>query len=43
MIALIAAAQYLGQITDRFFEARMQRVAIRIDVRSRRSRSEPLD
>jgi hypothetical protein len=36
MIALIAAFQYLEQVTERFFEARMQRVAIRIDARSRR-------
>jgi hypothetical protein len=36
MIALIAAAEYLGRIADRLFEARMQRLAIRIHVRSQR-------
>jgi hypothetical protein len=36
MIALIAAARYLSQITDRLFEAQMQRVAIKIRVRSQR-------
>ena len=41
MIVIIAAAQYLGQLADRLFEAQMQRVAIRIDVRSQR-RSEPV-
>jgi hypothetical protein len=36
MIAAIAAIKYLGQITDRFFEAQMQRAAIKIRVRSQR-------
>jgi hypothetical protein len=36
MIAAIAAFKYLGQITDRFFEAQMQRAAIRIGARSQR-------
>jgi hypothetical protein len=38
MIAAIAAIKYLGQITDRFFEAQMQRAAIKIRVRSQRFR-----
>jgi hypothetical protein len=37
MIAALAAIKYLGQITDRFFETQMQRAAIRIRARSRRS------
>jgi hypothetical protein len=36
MIVAIAAIKYLGQITDRFFEAQMQRAAIRIRVSSQR-------
>ena len=36
MIVAIAAIKYLGQITDRFFEAQMQRAAIRIRVGSQR-------
>jgi hypothetical protein len=36
MIVIIAAVQSLGRIADRLFEAQMQRVAIRIDVRSQR-------
>lgn len=35
MIVAIAL-HYLGQVTDRFFEARMQRAAIRIRERSHR-------
>jgi len=34
MIAALAAIEYLGRITDKFFEAQMQRAAIRIRVRS---------
>jgi hypothetical protein len=36
MIALVAAAQYLSQITDMLFEAQMQQAAIKIRVRSQR-------
>jgi hypothetical protein len=36
MILIIAAVQSLGRIADRLFEAQMQRVAIRIDIRSQR-------
>jgi hypothetical protein len=36
MIVAIAAIKYLGQITDRFFEAQMQRAAVRIRARSER-------
>jgi hypothetical protein len=36
MILAIAAFKYLGQITDRFFEAQMQRAAVRIGVGSQR-------
>jgi hypothetical protein len=36
MIAAIAAFDYLRQIADRFFEARMQRAAVQIHARSRR-------
>ena len=36
MIVAIAAIKYLGQITDRFFEAQMQGAAIRIRVGSQR-------
>ena len=34
MIAVLAAIEYLGRITDKFFEAQMKRAAIRIKVRS---------
>ena len=34
MLAALAAMEYLGRITDKFFEARMQRAAIRIRARS---------
>jgi len=34
MIAALAAIEYIGRITDRFFEAQMQRAAIRIKARS---------
>ena len=34
MIAALAAIEYLGRITDKFFEAQMKRAAIRIKVRS---------
>lgn len=34
MIAALAALEYLGRITDRFFEAQMKRAAVRISVRS---------
>jgi hypothetical protein len=36
MIVALAAVKYLGALTDRFFEARMQRAAIKIRIRSRR-------
>jgi hypothetical protein len=36
MIAALAAIKYLGGITDRFFEARMQNAAVKISLRSRR-------
>jgi hypothetical protein len=36
MIATIAAFDYFRQIADRFFEARMQRAAVRIRARSQR-------
>jgi hypothetical protein len=34
MIAVFAAIEYLGRVTDSFFEAQMQRAAIRIGSRS---------
>jgi len=34
MIAPLAAFEFLGRITDKFFEAQMQRAAIRIQARS---------
>jgi hypothetical protein len=34
MIAALAAIKYLGELTDWFFEARMQRAASRIVARS---------
>ena len=34
MITAFAAIKYLGELTDRFFEARMQRAAVRIVARS---------
>jgi len=34
MIAALAAIEYLGRITDKFFEAQMQRAAVRIGSRS---------
>ncbi len=33
MIAVITAIAYLGRVTDSFFEAQMQRAAIRIRTR----------
>jgi hypothetical protein len=36
MIAVLAAVEYLGRVTDRFFEAQMQRAAVRIRTRSQR-------
>jgi len=36
MIAALAAIEYLGQITDKFFEAQMKRAGIRIQARSQR-------
>jgi hypothetical protein len=36
MIAALAAFEYLGRITDRFFEAQMQRAAVRIRARAQR-------
>jgi hypothetical protein len=36
MIAALAAIKYLGDITDRFFEARMRHAAVKISVRSQR-------
>jgi hypothetical protein len=36
MIAALAAIEYLGRITDKLFEAQMQRAAIRIRARSQR-------
>jgi hypothetical protein len=36
MIAALAVIKYLGELTDRLFDARMQRVAVKISARSRR-------
>jgi hypothetical protein len=36
MIAVLAAIHYIGRITDSFFEAQMQRAAVRIGTRSHR-------
>jgi hypothetical protein len=36
MIAALAAIEYLGRITDKLFEAQMQRAAIRIQARWQR-------
>jgi len=36
MIVALAAIKYLGALTDRFFEARMQRAAVKISIRSQR-------
>ena len=36
MIAALAAFKYLGEIADRFFEARMKEAAVRIRSRSQR-------
>jgi hypothetical protein len=33
MFAALAAIEYLGRITDKLFEAQMQRAAIRIQAR----------
>jgi len=33
-VAAFAAIEYLGRITDKFFEAQMKRAAVRIKVRS---------
>jgi hypothetical protein len=40
MIAVLAAVEYIGRITDRFFEAQMERAAIRIGTRSQRFHSQ---
>jgi hypothetical protein len=40
MIAVFAAIEYLGRITDSFFEAQMQRAAVRIETRSQRFHAE---
>jgi hypothetical protein len=34
MIAVLAVIEYLGRITDKFFEAQLERAAIRIEARS---------
>ena len=34
MITALAAIKYLGELTDRFFEARMQHAAVKIVVRA---------
>jgi len=34
MIAALTAIEYLGRITDKFFEAQMKRAAVRISARS---------
>jgi hypothetical protein len=39
MIAVFAAIEYLGRVTDSFFEAQMERAAIRIGARSQRFHS----
>jgi hypothetical protein len=36
MIAVLATINYLGRITDRFFESQMQRAAVRIRTNSQR-------
>ena len=38
MIAVLAAIEYLGRIADTFFEAQMQRAAVRIKTRSQHCR-----
>jgi hypothetical protein len=34
MIAVLAAIEYFGRLTDKFFEAQLERAAIRIEARS---------
>jgi hypothetical protein len=34
MIAILAAMEYLGRLSDGFFEAQLKRAAIRIEARS---------
>jgi hypothetical protein len=34
MIAVLAAIEYFGRLTDKFFEAQLRRAAIRIEARS---------
>jgi hypothetical protein len=34
MIAVLAVIEYLGRLSDRFFEAQLRRAAIRIEARS---------
>ncbi len=36
MITALAAIKYLGELADRFFEARMQRAAVKIRVHTHR-------
>jgi hypothetical protein len=36
MIAALTAIKYLSELTDRFFEARMQHAAVKIQARSQR-------
>ncbi len=36
MIFALSAIKYLGELTDRFFEARMQRAAVKIRIHSHR-------
>jgi hypothetical protein len=33
MIAVLAAIEYLGRLSDKFFEAQLRRAAIRIEAR----------
>jgi hypothetical protein len=33
MIAVLAAIEYIGRLSDRFFEAQLKRAAIRIEAR----------
>ena len=34
MIAILAAMEYVGRLSDRFFEAQLKRAAVRIEARS---------
>jgi hypothetical protein len=36
MIIALAAIKYLGDLTDRFFEARMRHAAVKIRIRAQR-------